>query len=39
MEDKKCVHCDKYGDCLLVSNCDVAIPCTICEEYEEEHDV
>ena len=35
MPAKKCVHCDQYGDCLLVSDTDVAIPCNICEEYED----
>ena len=36
MEEKKCIHCDKYGDCRLSSNYDFAVPCTICEDYEEE---
>jgi hypothetical protein len=38
MPEKKCIYCDNYGDCKLVSSIDVATPCTICEEYEEEED-
>ena len=38
MEENKCIHCDKYGDCFLKSNYDIAIPCEICEEYEEADD-